>query len=206
MAKKRKAAKPREQYVLPTSPKIKTVKRLLCLDPGKTNMGISVVGVDGQDRVKVVANAIMVDPVSELALNYKTGFDKWLAEIDLWVQLYQPHGIILERFMTRGTMGSTIECVGIMIGGLTARYNLPIKLLNAATWKNAFHRRFPTEELDLIYKVCKTTPHALDSVLIGCYGLGLALQREVHYTPDSIIEAAEQSSLIKLIARKPRED
>lgn len=202
---KSKNRKPNEEYRL-KRPKNTTVKRILALDPGTTNMGISLVGVDKDLNVEVLANAVMTHPIHELAVNYKTGFNLFMIEIDRWVQMFEPDAIVLERFMTRGggSMGQTIECIGIMIGALSAKYDLPIKLLSAATWKNAYHRKFLGEDLKKTYKICCTAPHQLDATLIGCYAIGLALQADVHYTPESIVHMAEQTSLTKLVNRKPR--
>lgn len=203
MAKK-KSKKPPETYTLKKA-KVKTVKRVLGIDPGKTNMGVSIIGSLPDDQLVVLANAMMTNPLSELSHNFRTNLEVFLSEIDRWVRLYKPDGIILERFMTRGTMGTTIEVVGIMIGAIAARYELPIKIISAATWKNEFRRRFTNIngiELAEYYKVAGITPHALDSVLIGCYGMEQGLQKHMKYKPKQIIRSAEKTSRTRLTNRK----
>lgn len=190
-------------YIL-TPPKRKYEKVLLGLDPGKTNHGIAVIGLRDQ-KLSVISNAVMDNPVSELAKKFRTGLDLYLEEIDQWVSTYKPVGIVAERFMTRGTMGTTIEVVGIMLGALATRYDLPIKLLSAATWKNDFRRRFTEQghpELSDFYKVAGVTPHALDACLIGCYGFTVGLGQPMKYTPSSIIKQADETSCCRLTKRK----
>lgn len=182
----------------------KTVTRILGIDPGKTNMGISCLGVDKKDNVIILANAVMAKPLNQLSTGFLTSMNLFMKEIDLWVKAYNPHCIAIERFMTRGIKGDSIECVSGMWGAIGYTYQLPTKLLNAAVWKNAFRRRFPDIELDSVYNYSKTTPHAIDSILQGCYALELALQRPIHYSPDSIVEMAEATSLTKLINRQSR--
>lgn len=182
----------------------RTTHRILGIDPGKTNMGICCLGVDSNDNVILLANAVMTKPLNQLSTGFTTAMNTFMAEIDLWVQLYKPHCIAIERFMTRGIKGDSIECVSGMWGAISYHYQLPTKLLNAAVWKNAFRRRFPDVELDSIYNYSKTTPHAIDSILQACYALELALQRPIHYNPESIIEMAEATSLTKLINRQSR--
>lgn len=183
---------------------IKTQYRILGIDPGKTNMGISCLGVDSNYNVIVLANAVMTKPLNQLSAGFMQSLNTFMDEIDLWVKLYDPHCIAIERFMTRGIKGDSIECVSGMWGAISYKYQLPTKLLNAAVWKNAFRRKFPDCELESIYNYSKTTPHAIDAILQGCYALELALQKPINYTPESIVEMAEATSLTKLINRQSR--
>lgn len=196
-ARKKKVQKPNAEYKLkPTQ--VKTVKRLLCLDPGSRNMGISCVGIDSKGRIKVIANSILTLPITSLVENINRSIRKFLREIDRWVRLYKPDGFIMERFQSRGLQGPLIELVTFMIAAICTRYaDKPCKLLTAATWKNKFHRRFD-EKLDAIYKVCATTPHQLDSVLIGCYGLEFGTKADIDYDYTDIVAQTEKTSLLPL--------
>jgi hypothetical protein len=178
--------------------------RIIGIDPGKTNMGICCLGVDLNDNVIIFANAVMTSPLNQLSAGFMQSMNTFMAEIDLWVKTYSPQCLAIERFMTRGIKGDSIECVSGMWGAISYKYQLPTKLLNAAVWKNAFRRKFPDCELDSIYNYSKTTPHAIDAILQACYALELALQRPIHYSPESIIEMAEATSLTKLINRQSR--
>ena len=154
----------------------------------------------------MVANSLMTNTIHDLTV-FGLQRDAFLKEIDAWITHYKPDGIVIERFQTRGLQGPLIEQVSIMLGLIAGSYpRIPIKLITASTWKNKFHRRFKDRELllDDLYKVCKTTPHQLDACLIGVYGLEVGLNSDIDYDPALIIKKAENSSLIKLVARKAR--
>jgi hypothetical protein len=202
MAKKR-ARTPNAEYILPKVKLLPSTKRLLALDPGSRNMGISIVATNSNRKVKVVANAIVTNPIYDLT-QFGTQRALFLDEMDRWIELYKPDGIIAERFQTRGgsSMGPLIECVSSMNGLLAGHYNIPVKFITAATWKNNFHRRFPKHTLDELYRLCRTAPHQLDSSLIGVYGLEIGLDLILDYKPLAVIKAVEDSSLIRLINRR----
>jgi hypothetical protein len=103
--------------------------------------------------------------------------------------------------------GSLGEYVSTMIGLLGGRYldRIPILLIMAATWKNAFNRRHPIQLNDL-YPDCRTTPHQLDSCFIGIYGLEKGLHKSLDYDPVDVMLDAENTSLIRLINRKTRKE
>lgn len=203
MAKK-KIRKLNKTYKLPKRVDLsKTKVRVLSFDPGSRNFGIACVGVDSKDRIKVLANSIVTNPIFSLADKYPSSLRAYLQEIQLWVDLYKPQGFVMERFQTRGGMGPLIELVSVMLGAITTKYvDRPSKLITAATWKNSFHRRFDAWDLNDIYPQCLTTPHQLDASLIGVYGLEVGMQRELIYTPESFVDQVENTSLLPL--RKPR--
>jgi hypothetical protein len=200
---KRKIRKPNQTYELPKECGLKPdTKRILTIDPGSRNMGISVVAVNGRGRLKVVANAIVTDPLFDLT---KLGpqSDVFMSEIGKWVDLYKPNGIVIERFQTRGLLGPLVEIVSVMIGLIRGQHpNIPIKAITAATWKNEFARRHGKGVLDELYKLSRTTPHQLDSALIGVFGLEKGLRQIFEYDPRDIVRDAELSSLVRLINRK----
>lgn len=203
--KKRKEQKPNAEYVLPAVKFKPTTKRMLAFDPGSRNMGISLVAANEAGHVMVVANSIITSPINDL-VNFIEARSLFLSEVALWVDAYQPHGIIAERFQTRGgaNMGALSEKVTMMLGLLAGVYtSLPVKWITAATWKNEFQRRF-SFQLDDVYPICRTTPHQLDSCYIGCYGLEKGLQRQLIWTPGAIVADAERTSAVKLINRKVR--
>lgn len=198
MAKKKRKAN--ATYDLLPCTLSKFTKRILALDPGSKNTGISVVAMHN-NKTQVIANSILTNPLHDLTkfLEQREIFRK---EIDSWIQTYNPNGIIIERFLSRGLLGSLGEIVSIMIGIISERYSLPIKLITASTWKNQWNRKFSEYPLDELYKQCKITPHQLDAILIGRFGLELGLKIELKDIIPDIIKQSEQTSLIPLIRRK----
>jgi hypothetical protein len=204
MAKK-KIRKANPEYVLPErSGLAPETKRVLAIDPGSRNSGISVVAVNAKEQIKVMANSILTNPIHDLTI-FGTQRDIFMQEIARWVDVYEPSGIIIERFQTRGLLGPLIEQVSIMIGIIAGAYpHIPIKLVTAATWKNEFHRRNETVTLDDLYKECRTTPHQLDSAFMGVFALEKGLRTTFDYDPIRIMRSAEASSRVRLINRKNR--
>lgn len=201
MAKKKRPIKENKDYELIACNR-KHDHRILSLDPGSRNMGIACVGVKNQ-KIDVVANSIMQRPIASLVEKFTTHREAFIYEVECWLELYEPQLIIMERFQTRGNMGPLIELVSTMNAVVTMiDRNIPCKLITAGTWKNSFHRRFIDVELNDLYKDCLTTSHQLDATLIGCYGLEVAMQTELAYSPVSIIEMVETTSCLPL--RKKR--
>lgn len=200
MAKK-KIPKPNKRYTL-VEAKRGHDWRILAFDPGSRNMGISCVGVKN-DKLEVIASAIMMNPITSMTNNHVTLRAAFEAEIQEWLDLYEPDAVIMERFQARGGKGPLIELVTTM-NALISKMDtsLPYKFVMPATWKNAWHRRFVEYPLDEVYKQCLTTAHQFDSILIGCYGLELALRKQLRYTPESIVLQAERTSRLPL--RRPR--
>jgi hypothetical protein len=84
------------------------------------------------------------------------------------------NGLIAERYMARGVSRSTvIETVNVMIGVMSTMFlQRPAKFIPASEWKNEFNRA--GFDLDGVYKVGKEqkiTPHEIDSLCIGLFGL-----------------------------------
>jgi len=193
----KKPIKPNKEYTLPeSSGLLDSTKRVLALDPGSRNCGISVVACNEHGRVKIVSNSLVTKPISDLVA-YGSQRSDFLEEIDRWIEVYQPNGIVVERFQTRGQSGPLIEYVGVMVG-LLGGYRMPIKAITASTWKNAFHRRFDPLALDDMYAECNITPHQLDACLIGIYGLEKGTGALLDYDPYKIMAQAENVSRLPL--------
>lgn len=170
--------------------------RILAFDPGSRNMGISLVNLHRDTHeIRVLANATMSHPISDVKCVMKQR-DKFEDEVSRWVSLFSPNAIIAERFQSRGLMGTTVECVGIMLG-ILLQFRLPTKFITAATWKNNFQKRFGVNLRDT-YKTIPTTPHQLDSSLIGCYGLEICCCKELNFALEDIIVQVAVSSLVPL--------
>jgi Holliday junction resolvasome RuvABC endonuclease subunit len=198
MAKKRKIRVNKEYELLPC--KRKHDWRILACDPGTRNFGIACVGVrDG--KIDVIASSLLTNPITVLTAGYLEQRRKYTAELRKWIELYKPDAYIAERFQTRGNGGPTIELVSTMNALLPVLKQKPFKYVVASQWKNAFNKRFDNQ-LKSMYDDCLTTPHQLDAALIGCYGLELALQTELKYSPESIIEMVEAMSCLELKRRR----
>jgi hypothetical protein len=197
MAKRKtKERKPNKEYELVPCSR-KHDYRILSADPGTRNYGIACVGVIG-DKIDVVANSLLTNPMTSLTAEVMAQRNLYSAEVRQWFKLYDPNLTIAERFQTRGNGGPTIELVSTMNALLGAVRRIPYKYIPASQWKVAFNRRWGDDYLKGMYADCLTTPHQLDSVLIGIYGLEYALQRELKYTPGKIIEMVETTSCLEL--------
>lgn len=176
-------------------------KRIISFDPGKANMAVSVIELQGNVPT-ILANSILECPVDHLNIGFREGLADFLAEVEEWTTKYEPQAVIAERFQSRGgRTGTTGEVVGIMLGALCTHYmHLPLRLITAAMWKNEFQRKHGN--LKDIYKTCRTTPHQLDSAGIGLYGLNKGLGIELEYTLDDFIQQLENTSHTALINRR----
>lgn len=194
MAKKKRVPKPNPVYELPR-PRF----RILAMDPGSRNFGISCVEVQGNKPV-VLANAALMHPLNTL-VDYRPARDLFLKEIARWVSLFKPQALIAERFQTRGNGGPLIELVSVMLGLLNGTYpELPFKFITASTWKNAFNRRHQVDLKDL-YTQLRMPAHSFDATLIGIYGLELGFKRQLTYTPQRLMKEVERTYLLKLKAK-----
>jgi hypothetical protein len=200
MAKKR-PRKPNKEYVL-LKCKREHDYRILACDPGTRNFGIACVGVkDG--KVDVIANALFTNPITQFTNGFLAQRRAFQHELRRWFRTYCPDLVIAERFQTRGNGGPTIELVSAMNALLgVIDPDIPVKYIPASQWKVAFNRRWGDDELKSMYDDCLTTPHQLDASLIGVYGLEYAMQQELKYKPETVIEMVEATSRMEL--RRPR--
>jgi len=81
--------------------------RILSFDPGSRNMGISCVGVI-DDKIDVIANSIMTNPITSLVDSYTTRRKVFIDEINRWRSMYSPQAVISERFQMRGMAGGPL--------------------------------------------------------------------------------------------------
>ena len=195
MAKK-KTQKPNEYYELPEAISCTAEKLVLGMDPGSRNFGISLVGTKNR-KVRVYANSVLMHPVNNL-VDFVTARQLFMSEINAWMRLQMPHGLVAERFQTRGNGGPLIEMVSNMTGLIAGKYdNLPVKLTIASAWKNRFNRRWDCD-LKEIYPTTKVQPHQLDATLIAIFGLESGLGVDLDYSVANIIKQVEATSLVSL--------
>jgi hypothetical protein len=199
---KKKADRKIAEYILPEKSGIgECIARVFSMDPGSTNYGMAVVEATLDGKVRVVANSLCSNPVYDLT-QFNEQRKAYIAEIDKWVKLYEPGGLVAERFLSRGLQGSLGEYVSCMIGFTAQEYDhLSFLAPMAATWKVPLQRRF---EFDLkeLYKQCGTTPHQLDACFIGIYALEKGLGQKLDYEPVNIAIQAENTSLVRTVNRR----
>lgn len=171
--------------------KAKRHKRILAFDPGTRNMGLSCVELRG-DRPVVLANVTMESPLHDIP-SFMQQRDSFIKEVKYWIKVFDPDAIVAERFQSRGLMGSTVECVSMMLGML-GMLGLPVLFITASTWKNKYQKRFDCSLRD-IYKEIHTTPHQLDSSLIGCYALEVGTSKLYDFNLGYIIDAVYDTTL-----------
>ena len=106
--------------------------RLLSFDPGSRNMGVSLVCYNKKSKkIQVLANATLEFPIHDIK-QIASQKENFLNEVNKWITIFKPHGIIAERFQSRGLKGNTVECVNIMLG-LLLSLNLPTTFITAST-------------------------------------------------------------------------
>jgi hypothetical protein len=199
---KKKADRKVIEYTLPEKSGIgECIARVFSMDPGSTNYGMAVVEATLDGKVRVVSNSLCSNPVYDLT-QFNEQRKAYIAEIDQWVQLYEPSGMVAERFLSRGLQGSLGEYVSCMIGFTAQKYDhLSFFAPMAATWKVPLQKRF-SFDLKELYKQCGTTPHQLDACFIGIYALEKGLGQKLDYDPVNIAIQAENTSLVRITQRR----
>jgi hypothetical protein len=198
MAKRKHKREPNAEYELPPTNGLRSdTIRVLSFDPGTKNFGISCVAAKN-GKVKVVANSVLTNPMYDMT-KFEVQKRLFLAEIQRWVELFQPNALIAERFMLRGvgTGQAMGELVPSMIALVSAYFNLNTLTIPAAQWKVPLQKRFDFD-LKELYKQAAVAPHQLDASLIGVYGLEKGLKQKLNFTPDRLMIQVEDSSLLPL--------
>ena len=178
--------------------RIKTVKklRILSMDPGVTNFAWAILEVARPFKVKIIATGMLDNTIKELTSSIKEGTQLFRNEILELREEYSIDHMIMERFMSRGMKGLTIELVNVMIGvmmGMWSSNSRAFKLITAAQWKNEWNRRADLKEF---YTKVDCEVHQVDAIGIGLYGAAYWFDQE----PFKDIAHVE-SSLIKQIKK-----
>lgn len=190
------------------------MKTIFSHDFGSANYGYGITQVKlVGDRIlfRILENGLCPSTIRDLSSikqrrTERDGFVDWLTKIR---DQHRPDVLAGERYMTRGIKGPTIESVNIMIGAVEnspAFWPQMIKVIPAATWKNAVKRA--GIDLKSEYKRVRVTPHQLDAVLIGLYigfrGYGRKDFGDMDLPSiwDKILDQVELTSTNRLINRK----
>ncbi len=166
----------------------------LGLDPGTQNFAWSVLSKSG--RVK--NTGMLSSTIKDLKGGVKESMETFVHDIQFLCDHYKVTHIGIERFMTRGNKGVTIELINQMIGGLihyvtSNRKGTHIKLITAAQWKNNVNKN---QSLEAIYKLANKTltVHQIDSIGIASYIADL-------YTDENLTSKLEKA-VKKFLANK----
>lgn len=149
--------------------------RILSGDPGKVNFALAV--LDYSEKIDIVGTKMFDNPVQAMHLDVAGASEKFLTELETMWKLYGPFdAMCFERFQSRGLGGNTIEVISLMLGLLTVfalRKKIPISLITASQWKNAFNRTMCLNDLYDVHKLrSKKSPkeiHEFDASLINLY-------------------------------------
>lgn len=180
--------------------------QLLACDPGTANFGYAVVEAiieEGKapSQFKVLQYGKINCTVRQLTGGMSDNLGMYVTTIKFLMKSYPDlNGAILERFQTRGIGGPTIELVSVMIGVLSTFFHeesLPVKAIIASQWKQACTRSgIILDEAYLKYKgLVKATPHEIDAIMIGLYGLHLFAR---HKPYNSAFSKKVLNNLLKL--------
>lgn len=152
---------------------------LLSLDPGTNNMGVAVHHVyvgPRSVRIKLIKHGQILSTLRTLTSSTRMRFerDAFEKELDAIIKEQGITHIIAERYMIRrgSAGGTTIESVNQMLGLILAR-RLPVRIIPASQWKNQVNK-IEENRLDQVYaeaKEAKLTPHQIDAIHIGRFGI-----------------------------------
>lgn len=170
---------------------------ILSMDPGKVNFAWSVIEARRPFSVKLLATGMIHNTVKDLTKNLREQVITYSRELQEIIEEYQVNSLIMERFLSRGMGGTTIEVVNLMIGAalMTAQRTIKRqKLITAAQWKNAFNR---VASLEKFYEGASCNVHQADSIGIGLYGAASWLDEE----PFSNVSASYLKSMYNIIPK-----
>lgn len=150
--------------------------RILSGDPGKVNFALSILDVEGP-KLNFIGTRMFENPVPTLAGDIAKSIQEFEKELKRLDKAYGPFdAVCFERFQSRGLKGNTIECISLMLGLIARHYTskkIPVMLITAAQWKNAFNKELDLKGLYASHKMTtkqfKKEIHEFDAALIGVY-------------------------------------
>jgi len=154
--------------------------RVLAFDPGTANFGCFggvLYGVKTLHSIKPIVTKMLENPVTSLTTDLATQTDRFRLEICGLIEQVQPDIIIIERFQSRGLMGTTVELISFMIGFITGIANeyesagdtlILVRPITASQWKNSVNKSASLEDLYAMLGKA-TLHHRLDAMLMSLY-------------------------------------
>ena len=160
--------------------------RILAGDPGKVNFALAVIDVQGKN-IEILGTRMFQKPIQNLTLDMRQQVKEFLKEIAAIDKEYGPFDAVsFERFQSRGLGGNTIEAISLMLGVLCfyfTKKNVPIHVITASQWQNAFNRHADLKGLYAEFKMTsKKSPkeiHEFDAAMIAMY----TFYRHNNYVP-----------------------
>ena len=145
---------------------------LLSIDPGKVNMGYSITEYKN-NTVCILKVGMIQNTIQDLkGYNIKPVVLAFNKEICALIRKFKVTEVTMERFVSRGLLGSLSEFICIMQGILAINTRIKVfNLVMAATWKNAFNKNYNLKDFYKEAKAKQIEPHEIDAVLIGLYFL-----------------------------------
>jgi hypothetical protein len=152
---------------------------VLSMDPGTTNFAASVLRVAPSGDVlktKVIGSRLISNTI-KVPGDLQREARAFRSEVFSLEHMYGPFDLVVaERFQSRGLKGTTIESINMMLGVLAVMYD-SLTVYTAATWKNAFNRKFDLKDLYEVQKISnkpikkseRRTIHELDCTLMGVF-------------------------------------
>lgn len=183
---------------------MKKVFTVFAQDPGMVNFGYAVLRVDASTpklKVSILQYGRLLTTVHSLKLDLRSQVNKFSAELEGLHSQFGFDALIAERYQSRRMGGTTIECVNLMLGISANQFkHLPFKFIPASQWKNAAARQaFWFDELYTSLKPLKVTPHAVDAVCIGIFGICRLLKIPAY-------QIGKLSALERLLRKSKHED
>lgn len=168
-------------YKLSPVPDLSQGLRVLGFDPGTANFGCfagHVVERKGLLEVTSFESSLLINPLTVVG-NFQEGdVDRYVNEMRSFIETYEPHMITIERFMTRGINGATIELVSMMIGMLSLLVKeyeakrgqrIQLNIIPAAVWKNQVNRVYSLDDVYSDARAHGIPDHKVDSCLMSLY-------------------------------------
>lgn len=149
---------------------------ILALDPGTKNYGYAVWETEG-GHAHLRQSGRIFTTIIALNRGLRQQARQHSITLNQLINDFKVTHLIAERFQSRRMGGTTIEAVNMMLGAISeicVEKNVYFKFIPASQWKLAVGRvkeDYLTEEYQLA-KEFGITPHTVDAVMIGIYGLG----------------------------------
>ena len=156
--------------------------RVLGFDPGPKNFGCfggEILLKESMPLLRVNESKMLVNTLNDLTGSLDKTIQPFMDEMSGYIEYHRPHLIVIERFMTRGHKGTTIEYVCVMMGALSALVNsyqeqgMSIRIMTptAAGWKNRINKIIDLKTMYKVMKRYKIPDHQVDASLMPLIAL-----------------------------------
>jgi hypothetical protein len=164
---------------------------VLGFDPGRKNFGCFA-GKIVNGILIPLESSMLQNPIQELKGDNLGAIGTYTEEMRSFIACYEPDAIVIERFMSRGLKGKTIELVSLMVGILASLvyeyrlqgFNITIQSVTAASWKNRVNKVFPLVDVYADLKPHKVPDHCVDAALMSLYAISEGKENPYLYLKD----------------------